>query len=167
MDTNVQALKNLYERLGGNPADVADISTNADMINAIAALDIGSGGGDVDQTYDPTSENAQSGVAVAQAMAALLGDLHFEYLGKTMVSLSMDHFVGSSDKFILVYDGTAPTDELEGYDWLKDHIVIGTSFVPTGFSCGPNDINVRKLDYSSSSAGGTETAPIYVFQAVE
>ena len=42
---NVQALKNLYEQLGGNPADVADISTNADMINAIAGLDIGGGGG--------------------------------------------------------------------------------------------------------------------------
>lgn len=43
MDTNVQALKNLYAALGGDPADVADISTNADMINAIAAH-IGSGG---------------------------------------------------------------------------------------------------------------------------
>ena len=43
MDTNVQALKNLYAALGGNPADVANISTNADMINAIAAH-IGSGG---------------------------------------------------------------------------------------------------------------------------
>ena len=43
MDTNVQALKNLYAALGGDPADVANISTNADMINAIAAH-IGSGG---------------------------------------------------------------------------------------------------------------------------
>lgn len=68
MDTNVQALKNLYEKLGGDPADVSDISTNAGMIDAIAGLDIG--GGTVDQTYDPESENAQSGVAVAQAMAA-------------------------------------------------------------------------------------------------
>lgn len=44
MDTNVQALKNLYEQLGGDPADVADISTNADMINAIASLVSASGG---------------------------------------------------------------------------------------------------------------------------
>lgn len=45
---NVQALKNLYEQLGGDPADVADVSTNADMINAIAGLDIGGGGGSTD-----------------------------------------------------------------------------------------------------------------------
>lgn len=70
MDTNVQALKNLYEQLGGDPADVADISTNADMINAIAGLDIGGGGGTIDQTFDPASENAQSGTAVAQAVGA-------------------------------------------------------------------------------------------------
>lgn len=69
MDTNVQALKNLYATLGGNPADVVEISTNAEMIDAIAALDIGGGGGTVDQTYNPTSENAQSGIAVAQAIA--------------------------------------------------------------------------------------------------
>lgn len=70
MDTNVQALKNLYEQLGGDPADVANISTNADTINAIAGLDIG-GGGDVDQTYDATSENAQSGTAVAEALETI------------------------------------------------------------------------------------------------
>lgn len=70
MDTNVQALKNLYEQLGGNPADVAGISTNAEMIDAIAELDIGGGGGTVDQTYSATSTNAQSGTAVAQAIGA-------------------------------------------------------------------------------------------------
>lgn len=59
MDTNVQALKNLYEQLGGTPADVADINLIPDMIDAIAALDIGGGGGvTVDQTYDAESTNA-------------------------------------------------------------------------------------------------------------
>ena len=55
---NVQALKNLYEQLGGDPADVADISTNADMINAISNLDIGGGGSEpfvVDVSWDSTS----------------------------------------------------------------------------------------------------------------
>lgn len=70
MDTNVKALKTLYAALGGNPADIADISTNAEMIDAIAGLDIGGGGGTVDQTYSATSTNAQSGTAVAQAIGA-------------------------------------------------------------------------------------------------
>lgn len=35
MDTNVVALKNLYVVLGGNADDVEDISTIADMINAL------------------------------------------------------------------------------------------------------------------------------------
>lgn len=34
--TNVEALKNLYAALGGNAADVADITLISDMINAIA-----------------------------------------------------------------------------------------------------------------------------------
>lgn len=42
-----------------------------DQIARMMALDAAQqgGGGDVDQTYDPTSENAQSGVAVAQAVS--------------------------------------------------------------------------------------------------
>lgn len=49
---NVQALKNLYVQLGGDSADVANISTNAGMINAIAGLDIGGGSGSVIVTLD-------------------------------------------------------------------------------------------------------------------
>lgn len=42
-----------------------------DQIARMMAMDAAEqgGGGDVDQTYDPTSENAQSGVAVAQAIS--------------------------------------------------------------------------------------------------
>ena len=36
--TNVEALKLLYVALGGDEDDVADISTNADMIAAIAEV---------------------------------------------------------------------------------------------------------------------------------
>ena len=38
MDTTVAALKNLYVALGGEAADVADITLIPDMINAIAAV---------------------------------------------------------------------------------------------------------------------------------
>lgn len=38
MDTTVDALKNLYVVLGGEAADVADITLIPDMINAIADL---------------------------------------------------------------------------------------------------------------------------------
>lgn len=38
MNTNVQALKNLYVALGGELANVEGINTNADMINAIAGI---------------------------------------------------------------------------------------------------------------------------------
>lgn len=37
MDTTVDALKNLYEALGGTSADVQNITLIPDMINAIAA----------------------------------------------------------------------------------------------------------------------------------
>lgn len=38
MDTNVQALKNLYVALGGDLSTVANLATNSDIINAIAQL---------------------------------------------------------------------------------------------------------------------------------
>lgn len=37
--TNVEALKNQYVAKGGNIADVADINTNAEMLNAIAGFE--------------------------------------------------------------------------------------------------------------------------------
>ena len=37
--TNVEALKNQYVALGGSLEDVADINTNAEMLNAIAGFD--------------------------------------------------------------------------------------------------------------------------------
>lgn len=43
MDTTVKALQNLYTALGGTAADVENLSTIPDMINAIATH-VGSGG---------------------------------------------------------------------------------------------------------------------------
>lgn len=43
MDTTVNALKNLYTALGGTAADVENITTIPDMVNAIASH-IGEGG---------------------------------------------------------------------------------------------------------------------------
>lgn len=38
MDTNVQALKSLYVALGGDAADVADLTRSADVINALNSV---------------------------------------------------------------------------------------------------------------------------------
>jgi hypothetical protein len=38
MDNNIKALQNLYVALGGDIDDVADVNTNADMINALAGI---------------------------------------------------------------------------------------------------------------------------------
>lgn len=38
MDTNVQALKNLYVALGGDLSEVANLATSSEVINAIAGL---------------------------------------------------------------------------------------------------------------------------------
>lgn len=45
MATNVEALKNLYVTLGGNAADVADLDSNSEMIEALRNVATGGGGG--------------------------------------------------------------------------------------------------------------------------
>lgn len=45
MDTNIDALKNLYVALGGNIEDVEGVNTTPDMINAIATVAAGISGG--------------------------------------------------------------------------------------------------------------------------
>lgn len=46
MDTNVDALKNLYVAFGGSSDTVASMTTNADVINALATL-VAAGGGSI------------------------------------------------------------------------------------------------------------------------
>ena len=46
MDTNVDALKNLYTAFGGSSDTVAAMTTNAEVINALATL-VAAGGGSI------------------------------------------------------------------------------------------------------------------------
>lgn len=46
MDTNVGALKNLYTAFGGSSDTVAAMTTNAEVINALATL-VAAGGGSI------------------------------------------------------------------------------------------------------------------------
>ena len=46
MDTNVDALKNLYVAFGGSSDTVANMATTADVINALATL-VAAGGGSI------------------------------------------------------------------------------------------------------------------------
>lgn len=46
MDTNVDALKNLYTAFGGSSDTVAAMTTNAEVINALAIL-VAAGGGSI------------------------------------------------------------------------------------------------------------------------
>lgn len=53
MDNTIDALRNLYEALGGDPADVQNIVIIPDMINAIAAQ--------VTANAEAAAENEQEG----------------------------------------------------------------------------------------------------------
>lgn len=70
--TTVNALKNLYTALGGDSADVADISTNPDMINALC--EVASGGNpNSKETITGTLANpfGESQVSFTEAKAAI------------------------------------------------------------------------------------------------
>lgn len=43
--TNVESLKKLYAAMGGDPADVADLKVNAELIDALSDVAGGGGGG--------------------------------------------------------------------------------------------------------------------------
>lgn len=68
MDTTVQALQTLYAALGGTPADVANINTIPDMINAIAAHV--SSGGAAELPAVSTTNNGQVLTVVSGQWAA-------------------------------------------------------------------------------------------------
>lgn len=69
MNTNVDALKTLYEQLGGAPSDVANCSTIVEVLNAISAK---FGGAD-DASINPDAINNIA--AVARGIAAGTLDL--------------------------------------------------------------------------------------------
>lgn len=71
MDTNVQALKNLYEQLGGDSADVANVSTIVEMLNAISAMYKGAS----DAVLNPAAINN---------IAAVIGNQGGEILSPTI-----------------------------------------------------------------------------------
>lgn len=52
----------------------SSLPTSRVVYEALKNIETG-GGGTVDQTYDPTSENAQSGKAVAEAITQTVGDI--------------------------------------------------------------------------------------------
>lgn len=52
--TTVEALKSLYEHLGGDAADVADLTLNPELVAALSELEIG-GGGSATTVYTDTS----------------------------------------------------------------------------------------------------------------
>lgn len=58
-NTNVDALKNLYEQLGGDPADVANCNTSVEVLNAIAAKY----GGATDAIINPDAINNIAAIA--------------------------------------------------------------------------------------------------------
>lgn len=84
--TTVEALKSLYTALGGDSADVADINTNPDMINALC--DVAAGGGENPNTVetitgtmanpwgDKIFATLASEIAVNNATAILQGSLN-------------------------------------------------------------------------------------------
>jgi hypothetical protein len=53
-----------------------EIPTALAVKNAISTSGGGGGAGVIDQTYNPTSKNAQSGVAVAEAIEQTVGDIN-------------------------------------------------------------------------------------------
>ena len=142
MDTNVQALKNLYEQLGGNPADVADISTNADMINAIAGLDIGGGGGG-DAEY--TVSFLQSPVATVVASQSFTNPYGNEGYIYTLAFHARQ---------------TAPSGLPDGA-----YIGISTSYGLVGFSISSGMLYCHAVvtDYGTDNktAGSTMTLPTF------
>lgn len=59
MNTNVDALKTLYEQLGGDPADVANCSTSVEVLNAISSKY----GGAADASINPDAINNIAAIA--------------------------------------------------------------------------------------------------------
>lgn len=68
--SKVGALKNLYEALGGDKEDIKGTSTVAQMIDEIAKLDLGGGGGDIETVtvhVRGVNIDAQTGAFISRA----------------------------------------------------------------------------------------------------
>ena len=104
MATNVEALKNLYVTLGGNAADVADLDSNSEMIEALRNVAGGGGGGGVftvtftttdgetwtcDKTYAQVKSALESG-AFINGRAIVPGDEIMQVTTVFEIGVSID-----------------------------------------------------------------------------
>lgn len=121
-----------------------------------------------DQVYSSTSKNPQSGVAVAQAIAASeTGDGKFKYLGMVLGNFEVKWVVGGNDSFIKVFEGTVDLSSLEGYDWTKPKFLYIPGIFPMTYVFGPSSVTIRYLKYSSSGAiGDTDQEAVCIYTGV-
>lgn len=101
----------------------------------VANVGEGGGGGTVDQTYDPTSTNAQSGTAVAEAVAPALKN--------TATGTNSLTILGTPTN----YTGTINIGYENNTAWSRDTIALGNSII----NYGNSDVTIG----TSASGGGS------------
>ena len=114
--TNVEALKALYEQLGGDTADVANAVTIVDLLNAIAALL----GGDADATT-----NADAIANIAEVAGSLTpGDTQDVTVTPTTSKQTIKADAGKVLGTVTVNAVTAAIDENIGAGNIKNGVTI-------------------------------------------
>ena len=97
----------------------------------------GSGGsGTVDQTYDATSTNAQSGTAVAEALASEVGDL------TSLTTVAQDNLVNAVNELKYAVDGLGEPFRVK--EWSANNL---TATIPA-CSQEVNNTNIDKVVYT-------------------
>lgn len=107
----------------------------------------GGGGGTVDQTYDPTSTNAQSGTAVAEAVAP--------YLKNTATALNALTILGSSSS-----NGSSINIGKESYVNKNSAMALGTYAKSTGLWALAVGIGTSTNDSNRTMASGIASIAI-------
>lgn len=129
----------IYDGGATDPYCIVDNNGTAQRALKVANVgEGGGGGGTVDQTYDPTSTNAQSGTAVAEAVAPALkntatGTNALTILGTSATGTNQIN-IGNNTKI----------------DWGNNSIILGTGIT----SNGHNEIIIGS---SAKSGGGACT----------